>query len=468
MVKVRSYDHADDSLLKYAVIIARQDGKWVFCKHKERNTLEIPGGHRKPGEDIFTAAKRELCEETGAKEYVLNPVCYYSVCDSNGNESYGKLFYADIKTFEKELHSEIEKIVFLNKLPDKWTYPDIQPELIRIAEEREYREKTYSMDVQMLLDRFLDHKVKSYRVIDSSQNGDYRMNIIIDNRYVLRINDHVITEQRLSEIAELVKKYNECGIKAPCLIRSKEGRYLREYGNKVCYVSEYLDYMTLSQCGFDNYKEIYDEVFRFIGCFAQKYKDKDLMSTNSMWSLIDLAPLDNGIDEKQENLNSLVYFLKRKGYKELTNRINEFNNSVRERIIRIYKKLPRCSIQGDLNWSNILVDDGHFIGLIDFNMAGTEVNINEFICETSYYPDETEFNNMSTAELYEHVIKTQNERLSLIMEKYQLNELEKSAIEDYRSISLISRFPNVCFYKWAFNANAEKAEQFIELILRSN
>ena len=75
---------------------------------------------------------------------------------------------------------------------------------------------------------------------------------------------------------------------------------------------------------------------------------------------------------------------------------------------------------------------------------------------------------MSTAELYEHVIKTQNERLSLIMEKYQLNELEKSAIEDYRSISLISRFPNVCFYKWAFNANAEKAEQFIELILRSN
>ncbi|MBQ1522412.1 MAG: phosphotransferase, partial [Erysipelotrichaceae bacterium] len=303
---------------------------------------------------------------------------------------------------------------------------------------------------------------------DSSQNGDYRLNLIIDNRYVLRINDPVVTEQRLSEIDGLVKKYNDCGIKAPCLIRNKEGSYLSKYGNRVCYVSEYLDYPTLSQRSYENYKEVYDEVFRFIGRFAQKYKDKDLMNTNSMWSLIDLAPLDNGIDEKQENLNSLVDFLKRKGYRELADRINEFNNSVRERIIKVYKKLPRCSIQGDLNWSNILVDNGRFIGLIDFNMAGTEVNVNEFICETTYYLDETEFNNMSAGELYEHIIKVQNERLSLILENYRLNELEKSVIEDYRSISLISRFPNVCFYKWAFKANTEKAEQFIERILRRN
>lgn len=28
---------AYDSMLKFAVIIARHNGKWVFCKHKERN-----------------------------------------------------------------------------------------------------------------------------------------------------------------------------------------------------------------------------------------------------------------------------------------------------------------------------------------------------------------------------------------------------------------------------------------------
>ena len=50
MVEVRFYDEVDDSLLKFAVIIARSAGKWVFCKHQKRNTYEIPGGHREPGE----------------------------------------------------------------------------------------------------------------------------------------------------------------------------------------------------------------------------------------------------------------------------------------------------------------------------------------------------------------------------------------------------------------------------------
>ena len=40
---------------------------------------------------------------------------------------------ADVRTFEKELHSEIERIVIRYDLPDAWTYPDIQPLLIREA-----------------------------------------------------------------------------------------------------------------------------------------------------------------------------------------------------------------------------------------------------------------------------------------------------------------------------------------------
>ena len=44
----------------------RSNGKWVFCKHKERDTYEVPGGHREAGENILETAKRELQEETGA------------------------------------------------------------------------------------------------------------------------------------------------------------------------------------------------------------------------------------------------------------------------------------------------------------------------------------------------------------------------------------------------------------------
>ena len=139
MVEVKFYDEVDDSLLKFAVIIAKTDGKWVFCKHKERDTLEIPGDHREVGEAIIDTAKRELYEETGAIDHELKPVCVYSVTapdNFDGKETFGLLCYADIHSFESELHSEIERIEITDRLPDNWTYPLIQPKLMEEAERR--------------------------------------------------------------------------------------------------------------------------------------------------------------------------------------------------------------------------------------------------------------------------------------------------------------------------------------------
>ncbi len=127
---IKFYDNVDDSLLKFAVIVSKHNGKWVFCKHQNRNTLEIPGGHREEGENICDTAKRELYEETGAIDFKIDPVCVYSVTSSDCQETFGLLFFADISAFEAELHSEIERIYLLDDLPDNWTYPLIQPKLI--------------------------------------------------------------------------------------------------------------------------------------------------------------------------------------------------------------------------------------------------------------------------------------------------------------------------------------------------
>ena len=135
MLEVKFCDTVEDTLLKFAVIISKSNGKWVFCKHKERDTFEVPGGHRESGEEIIETAKRELQEETGAVRFDIKPICVYSVTGKNrvnesGEETFGLLCYADIIEFSDQLNSEMEKVVLMEQLPENWTYPFIQPRLI--------------------------------------------------------------------------------------------------------------------------------------------------------------------------------------------------------------------------------------------------------------------------------------------------------------------------------------------------
>lgn len=135
-MEVRFYETIDDELLKFAVIISRHSGKWVFCKHKERNSYEIPGGHREEGENIIDTAKRELIEETGALKFEISPVCVYSVTgknkiNQNGDETFGMLYIAEIDSFSEKIESEIECIKLFDVFPNEWTYPQIQPLLIK-------------------------------------------------------------------------------------------------------------------------------------------------------------------------------------------------------------------------------------------------------------------------------------------------------------------------------------------------
>ena len=141
--RIRFYETETEKPIKFAVILARYQGKWVFGRHQDRVTWEIPGGHRETDEMLEETARRELYEETGATECRLSPVCVYSVTapwNFYGEESFGMLFFAEIEAMESDLHYEIKELRFCDTkelpAPEQWTYPDIQPKLFGEAIKR--------------------------------------------------------------------------------------------------------------------------------------------------------------------------------------------------------------------------------------------------------------------------------------------------------------------------------------------
>jgi len=136
MLKVNFYglNTIEDRKLQFAVIMARYKDKWIFVRHKERLTWEIPGGHREENESINFTASRELTEETGAKDFNIIPLCIYSVARDE-NESFGQLFYSDVKYLGELPDTEIGEVKLFDTIPESLTYPLIQPYLYKRIEE---------------------------------------------------------------------------------------------------------------------------------------------------------------------------------------------------------------------------------------------------------------------------------------------------------------------------------------------
>ena len=123
-----------DAPLVFAVIIAVKENKLIFGRRRGQDTWEIPGGHIEYGETPEQAARRELYEESGAVEYILKEIGIYSV-DNYYKKTYGMLFFADVQKMEALPLSEIEETALFSSIPCTLTYPEIQPQLISLANE---------------------------------------------------------------------------------------------------------------------------------------------------------------------------------------------------------------------------------------------------------------------------------------------------------------------------------------------
>ena len=117
-VVIEELNDIENKGLTRVVCVARYKDKFIYCKHKERDTFELPGGHIEEGESWEDALRREMYEETGAIELDHKPVCLYKI------STYGILCYAEVKKIDKLPATEIEKIELFDNEPENLTYKE--------------------------------------------------------------------------------------------------------------------------------------------------------------------------------------------------------------------------------------------------------------------------------------------------------------------------------------------------------
>ena len=125
--------HAFDTLGDYAFVVSlvRHAGQWLFCRHAARDTWETAGGHIEPGETPQEAAARELCEETGAVDFTLVPLCDYRAGeDAPDTQRNGQVYLARVRALAALPEgSEMAEVRLFAALPERLTYPAITPHL---------------------------------------------------------------------------------------------------------------------------------------------------------------------------------------------------------------------------------------------------------------------------------------------------------------------------------------------------
>lgn len=310
--------------------------------------------------------------------------------------------------------------------------------------------------------------IKAVKLIDSTHDDrDIRLNYIVDKKYVLRFcNAPDMSEIRLQGLNRLIDRYRNLELECPRFIPHPDGLFLHQWNDLQYYMSEYIDLPLAEEVDIKDWDKLSLEIGESVARFAETYRNVDLIDTMGMYSLFDLSPFDKelGIDEKEQNFNLLIECLNNMQRTDVADKLQKRHQSVRESLREIYQKLPRCVFQGDENGSNILVDSQeHLCGFIDFNMAGTEVIINQLVNLAGFDYDEEKLQPIGAQHRLDNALLYHQNHIEPMLRIYHMNPLEKQSLYLYGWIVMVAAWPTINFFQKCLN-DSELSDEIIELL----
>lgn len=223
------------------------------------------------------------------------------------------------------------------------------------------------------------------------EDEDSRWVVFVDfseDRFVIKIASNDFTwPERIEGWEDIVEAYRDLGYYSPAILKGLNGCYAQKavFCGKECIVweEEYAKYPhrdSLDKCLYmdesGNYA-YYEEVLAFLGKVARKHYD--FFPYASGWARFEPFGLNEETDEVMECVRTFDALVREKAPRYLSRweRIYDLFQENARQLQEIYHELPTSVFQSDHFGDNLLLDkEGHFKGVIDYNLAGRDTFIN--------------------------------------------------------------------------------------------
>ena len=208
-------------------------------------------------------------------------------------------------------------------------------------------------DIELLLEQYSIGILKQFRGIEGGvENTNYFIDVEKTDgqqtRYVLTLFEY-LPEQALPFFIDFTSELGEGGLSVPAPIRDKQGRTLHTLKGKPCLISpcfpgDHLDSLEEQHC-----QQVGAQLAK-IHLIGQKSELQQENQRGVIW-------LNQQVDRLQTQVSPSDATLMRQQWQEISSELQK------------YDQLPEGLIHGDLFHDNVLFQDDHITGIIDFYNA---------------------------------------------------------------------------------------------------
>ena len=297
---------------------------------------------------------------------------------------------------------------------------------------------------------YFDTEPSNVEILDLCRGEDDYRKIYIagDGRRRLVIKSSSNTfggRRRVEGWFRLMEAYRRLGVYCPAVIPNRNGELLHcdtvDGRTYYTYAEEYAPYETAEHTGREKCRDEYGhdrflpDVLRALGRVAAA--GLDVLDWPSAYCLLEPFCPPDTTDEATECAELFVKKIKERFPAQLprAEALLALFYKRQDELRAVYSALPFSCFQGDLNESNILLDEnGRFAGLLDFNLCGREPVLNYAVREALWGVSDSRLFGEKDSRLYFYDRELDDLRIRLflenigyVQENYRFGERERAA-----------------------------------------